>query len=47
MSNKEEEIKEDYAQPQIDPSGMNIELVGPMEDGRNQWLVCGNKFEVD
>jgi hypothetical protein len=43
----EEELKEDPTSAQVDPSGMNIELVGPLHDGRNQWLVCGNKFEVD
>ena len=33
----------------VDPSGTNIEIVGPVagSPGRNQWNVCGNKFEVD
>lgn len=35
---------------QVDPSGTNIQLVGPstgVSAGKNQWLVCGNKFEID
>ena len=35
----------------IDASGMNIQLVGPSTapdaEGKNEWTVCGNKFEVD
>ncbi len=45
----EEELKE-YEQPtgvEVDPSGVNIQLVGSIGDGRNQWIVCSNKFEVD
>lgn len=45
----EEELKE-YEQPtgvEVDPSGVNIQLVGSIGNGRNQWIVCSNKFEVD
>ncbi len=35
----------------IDPSGTNIQLVGPSTAadavGKNLWMVCGNKFEID
>lgn len=47
-----EEYKSDDAQL-VDPSGTNIELLGRSSDshpdapGKNQWLVCGNKFEID
>ncbi len=30
-----EELKEDPTSAQVDPSGMNIQLVGPLNDGRN------------
>lgn len=44
----EEEIKEEFPNgAEVDPSGMNIQLVGSIGDGRNQWIVCSNKFEVD
>ena len=43
--------EEQKDQANVDPSGMNIQLVGasttPGSHGRNQWIVCGNKFEVD
>lgn len=35
----------------MDPSGTNIQLIGPSPNpdaiGKNQWIVCGNKFEID
>lgn len=35
----------------VDASGTNIQLVGPCTEpdykGKNRWLVCGNKFEID
>lgn len=55
MSSSGDDI-EDYGQEEevkkmVDPSGMNIQLVGasslPDSVGKNQWTICGNKFEVD
>jgi serine/threonine protein kinase len=41
----------DRAGADVDASGTNIQLVGPSTSpdakGKNQWLVCGNKFEID
>ena len=44
----DEEQKDDYPTgAEVDPSGMNIQMVGPIGDGRNSWIVCSNKFEID
>ena len=41
----------DRAGADVDASGTNIQLVGPSTapdaKGKNSWLVCGNKFEID
>jgi hypothetical protein len=42
---------EDRGGADVDQSGTNIQLVGPATapdcKGKNSWIVCGNKFEID
>lgn len=52
----ESEIREDDGEggfngATVDASGTNIQLIGPSSDpdaeGKNEWQVSGNKFEID
>lgn len=54
MDSSEDEIIDEWQEEEIkrvDPSGLNIQLVGastlPDSAGKNQWIICGNQFDVD